>query len=356
MGKSKLRTHFYKSNLKQAKKRVPFDKIPGPTPKPAWNSPAACGLAHSTIDLETAAWCDREFRWDALEDAWWCCLYRAKRIIVKHLDAEQWYLSLGDAGQAGLGWPVNMHVHSGGRYTFFAPSAQAGAKVQFMHMGNPDEWEACSFSWASPPEQFLMVNDKCKELEAQAQSLHLIRQGEACPIMDLAAKSCFWDFPQILARKILKVVGKGLLEQGGTFFDVLSKLVKVAPGCSDDQLANIMTLRHLKPQTQAQDLSDLDDASEVLEQEALRDFKKAKEDMLTQEEELTSYKAKRRPSYIAFLGHCWRSGGCLKCDSHKLTSQWGAGGGYDKCVLVHGVVLRSGFGKRSGIELRWCVG
>ena len=96
MGKCKLRPPVFKSNLKQAKKRVPFDKIPGPTPKPAWNSPAACGLAHAAVDLETAAWCDTESRWDVLEDTWWCCLFRGKRIIVRHRNAEQWYLSLGD--------------------------------------------------------------------------------------------------------------------------------------------------------------------------------------------------------------------------------------------------------------------
>ena len=305
MGKSKLRAPVYKSNLKQAKKRVPFDKIPGPTPKPAWNSPAGCGLVHATIDLETAAWCDRESRWDALEDTWWCCLFRAKRIVVKHVSAEQWYLSLGDAGQAGLGWPVDMHVHPGGHYTFFTPSAQAGTKVQFMHLVNPDEREACSFSWASPPEQFLMTKNLCKELDPQAQSLHLILQGEACPIMHLAAKSCFWDFPQTLCRKILKAVDKDSLAQGDTFFDVLSKLVKSVPACSDLELANIMRLRLLKQQAQAQDLIDLDEAAEVLGQEELQDLKKAKEDMLSQEEELTSYKAKWGPSCIILLGHWW---------------------------------------------------
>ena len=114
-------------------------------------------------------------------------------------------------------------------------------------------------------------------------------------------------------------MGKGLLEQSDTFFDVLSKLVKSVLDCSDLELANIMRLRLLKQQTQAQDLIDLDDAAEVLEQEELQDLKRAKADMLIQEEELTSYKAKWRPSYITLFGHWWRSGGCLQCNSHKLT-------------------------------------
>ena len=126
-----------------AKARWPIHLIMGKGQKTDWYSPTATSASHACVDLMTLTWAKEENAWDKLDDLWWSCLFRCRRLAFRMKGHEDdWFISMGDEVHAIIGWPLVRKEHSLGAYNYFTLDAEADPV--FLHCPDPSAFEGCS--------------------------------------------------------------------------------------------------------------------------------------------------------------------------------------------------------------------
>jgi hypothetical protein len=140
-----LGNHVYKGNLKDVQRRMGIKRITGKKQKAPWYSPGPTSCSHPILDLFTCRWAASNVMWDALDDLWWCCVTRARRLILRLKDSpgSPWTFSLSDEGLCCISWPVVERLHSTG-FKYYEFDCGPSSEPSFLHIHDPDLWEGFS--------------------------------------------------------------------------------------------------------------------------------------------------------------------------------------------------------------------
>jgi hypothetical protein len=197
----------------------------------------------------------------------------------------------------GLAWPVIKPKHTANAYTYFLPDLRPTAKPEFLVCIDPAEWEACTFSWCSPPQQFMKIRAKCNELAPDQQSLHMVMSSDGVhSLLQTAALHAFWDFPQTLLSKIMKERWPDDYAAEDDDFDTVRKVVKAALKCSDVTTSAILRKRVLKPSLDAEAVLELDENADFLERDDLKELLDVKSKQNSKKHDESAFADKWRTS------------------------------------------------------------
>ena len=225
MGNKRLSGLVYKPSLKQAKKRIPFNEIPGKNQKAPWISVGASHMIEQTTDLDVLQFVEDNNLWDNMDDLWWTCLFQGSNMVVKEVASSALFWVLGQDGFMAYGWPLIYEKHSSGKYLHFLPVLKGdGACMAQFHLTDPKQFQAVGFKFCGPKVQYLKNGGMSRELQPNSQSMHMVQQGDFKPILEFAASRAFFKLDLPLLRKIQKIVDAQSFDASDDLFLTVFKL------------------------------------------------------------------------------------------------------------------------------------
>jgi hypothetical protein len=146
---SEVNDGVFRGSMESSQKRIDLNGIVGKA-TPAWASISGATAPKLAADLALVEHVVATKQWGLIDNHWLSSLLKHGSLLVRPVGAndDSWVFSLGDVhGVCGLGWPAVRTVDHGRVY--FIPSTKV-LNVHWLHLLNPDTYEAMVFQWASP--------------------------------------------------------------------------------------------------------------------------------------------------------------------------------------------------------------
>ena len=208
---------------------------------PSWWTCAAEDWPTPQADLALLREVSQQGSWNQVDSAWQGCLCHSQHtFVLRHVgvgDPEPrpgtWLAPMHHwGGSSVVCWPVRpVRIGTGGDVFEFEP---CGVELPFINVLRLDAWEAWSYEWKSPAWQLREYGGEM--LAHLTTSVRPIATRPAATLLEIAARSAFWNVPKGMLDKFVKHFGLHVAE-GGTLFDVLMTLCRHAlPDVSEEHL------------------------------------------------------------------------------------------------------------------------
>ena len=133
-------------------------------------------------------------------------------------------------------------------------------QVKLQVVTNWEDWEAWDCEWQSP---FQLCH-----AGLQVGSVCLVAKGEAMPLLQLAARKCFWSLPLHFLHQVEKELG---LPQASGLYETLKSLVENVVKPSEEELVDILAMRLRKSQSEYSTLLKEEILQEALPKDHLKE-------------------------------------------------------------------------------------
>ena len=178
-------------------------EIMGKNRSPTYWSPKPTNEIQQYIDNVLARHCLERDDWHACDTAWLCMLAQSSSLMLTHEAFKgQCYFSLGEFSSSTVaGWPARKHNIKG--VTYYSPQLNVSFEdVRIMVVNELDGWSSWSFEWLSPAHLKLRAGVVGEKLGLAACQLK-----EPAPLLETAARACFWKLSKTVVGQIAKHLG-----------------------------------------------------------------------------------------------------------------------------------------------------
>ena len=276
-----------------AASKLPLSKVIGFNATPGWYSPSPEESCVEHADHAMLEYLDEHsLQPQELSNAWLTCLLKHASCLVRERVGSDgspgpWLFPLCPIKRsASLGWPAKS-VKAGPSETVtyvldLDPAVHM--KLHWIVLLDLGAWEALELNWRPPLWAHVKLQCPMKSLtgllavplDHQPVGLHII-----------AARNGFWTLPKFLLWKFVRHFGLATCDDKDTF-KICWDLVQHLLDTSDEETLEIMRHRCAKMSPASvlcnEEFMKLDEAADILDQAAMKDFKSHKKKLLDQTE------------------------------------------------------------------------
>ena len=231
---SKLPENMYHPRPKM--NSIDMKNIIGFNQRPSWVTcnPTTWSTLYS--DAVLLKHCHEKGSYHLIGQRWFAVLIsKMKEVVLRLKDTDVWYFCVGDVAESVFfAWRAVRHNNEAGT-VWFTPAYDESALCTFVCL-DLDLWEVLPIKWLVPVEQYTL---KGLSQQSSPAAMRAFPQGEATPVLEAAAKTCFQGLSLEFLRKLAKHVGVEV-PSPATKFKLVTFLMQHILTCSEQDVCDYL--------------------------------------------------------------------------------------------------------------------